>query len=30
VASVGDQVSDMAYGRLKFGFLMPNPMYYLP
>lgn len=30
VASVGDQVSDMAYGRLKYGFLMPNPMYYLP
>ncbi len=30
VASVGDQVSDMAYGRLKYGFLLPNPMYFLP
>ncbi len=30
VASIGDQVSDMAHGRLKFGFLLPNPMYYLP
>jgi hypothetical protein len=30
VASVGDQVSDMAYGRLTYGFLMPNPMYFLP
>ena len=30
VASVGDQVSDMSYGRMKYGFLMPNPMYYLP
>ena len=30
VASIGDQVSDMSYGRLKYGFLMPNPMYYLP
>lgn len=30
VASVGDQVSDMSYGRLKHGFLMPNPMYFLP
>jgi predicted secreted acid phosphatase len=30
VASVGDQISDMSYGRMKYGFLMPNPMYYLP
>ncbi|HPJ20635.1 MAG: hypothetical protein H6528_02305 [Actinobacteria bacterium] len=30
VASVGDQISDMSYGRLKYGFLMPNSMYYLP
>ena len=29
-ASVGDQVSDMSYGRMKYGFLLPNPMYYLP
>lgn len=29
VASIGDQVSDMSYGRLKQGFLMPNTMYYL-
>ena len=29
VASVGDQVSDMSYGHLKRGFLMPNTMYYL-
>lgn len=30
VVSVGDQVSDMAHGRLKHEFLLPNPMYYLP
>jgi hypothetical protein len=30
VASVGDQISDMAHGRLRYGFLLPNPMYYLP
>jgi hypothetical protein len=30
VVSVDDQVSDMAHGRLKHGFLLPNPMYYLP
>ncbi|MDZ7578188.1 MAG: HAD family acid phosphatase [Candidatus Nanopelagicales bacterium] len=30
IASVGDQVSDMAKGHLKYGFLLPNPMYYLP
>lgn len=29
VASIGDQVSDMSYGHLKRGFLMPNTMYYL-
>lgn len=29
VASVGDQVSDMSYGHLLHGFLMPNTMYYL-
>jgi hypothetical protein len=28
--SIGDQVSDMAGGRLRHGFLMPNPMYYIP
>jgi hypothetical protein len=30
VASVGDQVSDMSYGWLRYGFLMPNPVYYIP
>ena len=30
VASVGDQVSDMALGNLRAGFLLPNPIYYLP
>ena len=29
VASVGDQVSDMSYGHLKRGFLLPNTMYYM-
>jgi acid phosphatase len=29
VASVGDQVSDMSYGHLRRGFLLPNTMYYL-
>ena len=29
VASIGDQVSDMSYGHLKRGFLLPNTMYYL-
>lgn len=29
VASVGDQVSDMSFGHLKRGFLLPNTMYYL-
>lgn len=29
VASVGDQVSDMSYGHLKRGFLLPNTMYYI-
>jgi acid phosphatase len=29
VASVGDQVSDMSYGHLRRGFLMPNTMYYI-
>lgn len=30
VASVGDQVSDMAHGHLRRGYLLPNPMYWLP
>lgn len=29
VASIGDQVSDMSYGHLHRGFLMPNVMAYL-
>ena len=29
VASVGDQVSDMSYGHLRRGFLMPNTMYFI-
>ena len=29
VASIGDQVSDMSYGHLKRGFLLPNTMYYI-
>lgn len=28
--SVGDQVSDMSYGALARGFLIPNPMYLIP
>ena len=28
--SIGDQVSDMAGGHLRRGFLLPNPMYYIP
>lgn len=28
--SVGDQVSDMSYGALEHGFLIPNPMYFIP
>jgi len=28
-ASVGDQVSDMSFGHLMHGFLLPNTMYYL-
>ena len=28
--SIGDQVSDMAGGHLRHGFLLPNPMYYIP
>jgi hypothetical protein len=28
--SIGDQVSDMAGGFLRHGFLLPNPMYYIP
>lgn len=28
--SVGDQVSDMSYGALNHGFLLPNPMYLIP
>ena len=30
VASIGDQVSDMAGGHLKSGFLLPNPIYLIP
>ncbi|MFM9135812.1 MAG: HAD family acid phosphatase, partial [bacterium] len=30
VASVGDQISDMALGNLRAGFLLPNPIYFLP
>lgn len=29
VASIGDQVSDMSFGYLMHGFLLPNTMYYL-
>lgn len=28
--STGDQVSDMSYGHLGRGFLLPNPMYFIP
>lgn len=28
--SVGDQVSDMSFGSLAHGFLIPNPMYLIP
>lgn len=28
--STGDQVSDMSYGSLAHGFLLPNPMYLIP
>lgn len=28
--SVGDQISDMSYGALGRGFLVPNPMYLIP
>ena len=28
--SIGDQVSDMSNGHLAHGFLLPNPMYYIP
>lgn len=28
--STGDQVSDMSYGSLAHGFLIPNPMYLIP
>lgn len=30
VASIGDQVSDMALGHVLKGFLLPNPMYMIP
>ena len=30
VASIGDQVSDMAMGHLLRGFLLPNAMYFIP
>ena len=29
VASIGDQVSDMSYGHLLHGFLLPNTMYFI-
>ena len=29
VASIGDQVSDMSFGHLRRGFLLPNTMYYI-
>lgn len=28
--SVGDQISDMSLGSLEHGFLLPNPIYFLP
>lgn len=28
--SIGDQISDMSYGHLGHGFLVPNPMYLIP
>jgi predicted secreted acid phosphatase len=28
--SIGDQISDMSYGSLAHGFLLPNPMYFIP
>lgn len=28
--STGDQISDMSYGHLGRGFLLPNPMYFIP
>lgn len=30
LASVGDQLSDMAHGRMAGGIWLPNPMYYIP
>ncbi len=30
VASIGDQVSDSAGGHTRRGFLLPNPMYFIP
>jgi predicted secreted acid phosphatase len=30
IASLGDQVSDMSFGYLKKGFLLPNLMYFIP
>jgi hypothetical protein len=30
IASLGDQVSDMSFGSLKKGFLLPNLMYFIP
>jgi len=30
IASLGDQVSDMSFGALKKGFLLPNLMYFIP
>lgn len=30
VASVGDQISDMAHGAARRGFLLPNLMYFIP
>ena len=30
IGSIGDQVSDMALGHTRRGFLLPNPMYLIP
>lgn len=30
IAAIGDQVSDSAGGHTRRGFLLPNPMYYIP
>jgi hypothetical protein len=30
IESIGDQVSDMSFGSLNKGFLLPNLMYFIP